>query len=237
MSLGAVFALVAPVFGQSSSSTGPSFEVGFALGVARPAVVIEEPCGVRCRPIATETGDSHRMVVNDIVGRVEWNRRTSTVVSVGWFGEATREYDYERLSAFPPFTAYRSHETTSFQAGPAIAFSQTFDLPLSSVAALFFGAGLEFRSVLRSERTISLNYSDSRPASDTLTEREGHQRSVFFSGGVRFSIARHAFAFAEGLVYVHTAENEFSDLSRALATPSVFGDIPWRWRAGAGVRF
>lgn len=82
-----------------------------------------------------------------------------------------------------------------------------------------------------------MNYADSRPVFDIVTERKGQQKNVFGAGGVRFLLGRHAFALVEGIVYVAKFEDEFSDLARDPGTPSVFGDIPWRWRVGAGVRF
>ena len=91
LSVVAALAIAAPAIAQGNTSRSPRFEIGLAVGIVRPAVVIDEPGGLRARPIATGTGDSHRIVETDIVGRVAWHRRTSTVVSIGWLGEASRD--------------------------------------------------------------------------------------------------------------------------------------------------
>lgn len=216
------------------------FEIGYTTGSLRAAIVLDGPVGLRSATrSSSETGDFLDVPTREVVGRVAWPRHTSTMVSFAWSASRGRDYESQRQTTSFPIVSYVEQLTTSYR-NRALALSQTRDLPLSSVAVAFIGAGVELRSVSRTVHTTSKQTfpptSAPLPAEATRSV-DGSQRSLFASGGLRILVSTHATVFAEALHFLATSEEEKSLFVLEKRTDSLYGAIHWRWRIGAGVRF
>lgn len=241
------FLLILLAAGISASATAQTasppvsqrVDITFSMGAARPAVVLDEPGGLRTRPIATETGDSYVALTQDIAARVWWTRRLSTIVGFGWSSTPQREYDYARppQPPPPPFGSYRSHEEVSYH-NKLVSIAQGWDLPLRKSIVPFIAGGVEHRWVRREGETRFIVYSTSAPSGPPSgQDHSGTETSVFAAAGVRFLVGRYAVMSVEGTLFLMNSASELVNVTIASGTKSPFGHIPARWRVGAGVRF
>ena len=219
--------LSTPVLSRAQSVPTPPqrFEMSFLLGRVQPSIVVEEPGGLRTRPTLRETDESYGALTQEVTARMWWTRRMSTMVSGGWSVETSRRYTFSARQAppIPPFTHYEA-ERTVFYRSRFVSLAQAWDLRLTGPVVPFVAGGLELRSVVNQQDTVSVAYFDPTSRLSSSSERSGTQIAALAGAGLRLLIGRHGVMSADGAVF-------------ATHSTAPRGSFVGRWRVGAGVRF
>lgn len=199
-------------------------EVTFLLGVVRPSVVVAEPGGLRSPPTLRETEQSYRALTREVAARVLWTRRLSTMIGVGWSGEASRSFSFSRPLSLPePFTHYEA-ERAVFYRSRFLSAMQAWDIGPRTPFVPFVEAGVEFRSVVNRQDSVDVGYLDPTSRSSSSSERSGIQTAGLVGAGLRILVGRHSVVSADGALF-------------ATHSATQLGAFSGRWRVGAGVRF
>ena len=220
-------------------------ELSFLVGASRPSVVVEEPGGLRRPPTIRETDERYRAITQDVMGRIWWTRRMSTVLGFGWSNRESRSYTFPRPQSPPsfpptfPFTHYEAERTVSYR-NRLFAVSQAWDLTAGRVVP-FVAGGVEFRSVVREQNSVSVGYSDPESRTSSTNERSGYQISVLAATGVRLLAGRRGIVLVDGSLFLKDTERGVGPGGILFANQkqanTLLGSITGRWRVGAGVRF
>jgi hypothetical protein len=149
----------------------------------------------------------------------------STLVSGGWSAETSRRYVFSARQAppTPPFTHYEA-ERTVFYRSRFLSVAQAWDFRPTGPVVPFVAGGIEFRSVVNRQDTVSVAYFDPTSRLSSSSERSGTQVAALAAAGFRILVGGHGVVSADGAVCATHS-----------ATP--LGAFRGRWRAGAGVRF
>lgn len=220
--------LLSPVLSsaQSTPSSPPQrFEMSFLLGSVQPSIVVEEPGGLRTPPTLRETDESYGALTQDVTARMGWTRRMSTMVSGGWSAETSRSYTFSKPQSppTPPFTHYEAERTVLYRSR-FLSITQAWDLGSVGLVVPFVAVGVEFRSVVNHQGTVSVGYLDPTSQLSSSSERSGTQTAALAGAGLRILVGRHGVVSADGAVFATHSE-----------TP--LGGFTGPWRVGSGVRF
>jgi hypothetical protein len=234
----AMLAGACPVHAQETQPAHPRIELSYLVGVSQPSVIVEET-GPRHPADAVDTGDHYVAITNDVTGRVWWASRLSIIGGFGWSSTPTRTYTFPYSPRLFPYSEYEVQRTASYH-NRVFSIAQAVDLARGPVVP-FVAGGIEFRAVTRTQESVSLSYADQTPSTST-SERSASQLSVFALGGIRIPVAKRWTLSTDLFLFLPEQEccvepdGGFTLENRQFAG-SLFGRIPYRWRAGAGVRF